>query len=337
MRLIRYVAGIFMLTLGAAALAQEPIVIKFSHVVAPETPKGRAADRFKQLAEERTKGRVKVEVYPNSTLFKDHEEMQALQLNKTQIIAPSLALFGPIGAREFTVFALPYIFPNKDVLYRVMDGEIGQTLFNNIASKGIVGLAYWDNGFRQMTGNKPLRKTTDFQGVKMRIENSLSSEAQMQVLGAIPQKIPFNNVYNALKQGMAEGAENPLSNIRTQKFYEVQKHLTVSDHNYLGYGVIANKVFWDGLPVEVRDVLVGAMRDATKYEREIAQKENDDALAAIRAAGTTEIYVLSDAERREWHKVLLEVHRKLESTIGRELIQSIYNVAAQVEKEKGRK
>lgn len=318
-------------------LAAEPIVIKFSHVVAPNTPKGKAAERFKQLAEERTNGRVRVEVYPNSQLYKDREEMEALQLGAVQMLAPSLSKFGPLGVREFEVFDLPYIFPNKETLYRTMDGEIGRKLFAKLESKGILGLAYWDNGFKQMSANRPLRTVEDFKGLKMRIQSSKVLEAQMRALGANPQVMAFSEVYTALQQGVVDGTENPVSNFYTQKMHEVQKHLTISDHGYLGYAVIVNKRFWEGLPRDIRATLEQAMKEATEYERDIAQKENDEALARVKAAGTTEVYVLPLEGRLAWHKVLLPVHEQFMDVIGRDTIHAIYAIAAQVEKEKAAK
>ncbi len=331
---LRAVLTTIVLGMGVyAAQASEPVIIRFSHVVAPNTPKGKAADYFKRLAEERTNGRVKVEVYPNSQLYKDREEMEALQLGAVQMLAPSLSKFGPLGVRQFELFDLPYIFPNKETLYRVMDGDIGRRLFALLEPKGIIGLAFWDNGFKQMSANRPLRKVEDFKGLKMRIQSSKVLEAQMKALGANPQVMAFSEVYSALQQGVVDGTENPMSNLYTQKMHEVQKHLTLSDHGYLGYAVIVNKKFWEGLPADLRATLEKAMQDATAYERDIAQKENDDALAAVRRAGTTEIHILPNEERRKWWQVLLPVHKEFEDKIGRDFIQAAYAVAAQVEKE----
>nr|WP_275937703.1 TRAP transporter substrate-binding protein [Sulfurirhabdus autotrophica] len=317
--------------------AADPIIIKFSHVVAPNTPKGKAAEKFKQLVEERTSGNVKVEIYPNSQLYKDREEMEALQIGAVQMLAPSLSKFGPIGAREFEVFDLPYIFPNKETLYRVMDGEIGKSLMGKLDSKGIVGLSFWDNGFKQMSANRPLRNVEDFKGLKMRIQSSKVLDAEMKALGANPQVMAFSEVYTALQQGVVDGTENPNSNFYTQKMNEVQKHLTISDHGYLGYAVIVNKKFWDGLPGDTRKIVAQAMKDATEYEREIAKQENEEALTKVRAAGTTEVYVLPFKDRVIWQKALLPVHREFESVIGKDTIQAIYAIAAQVEKEKAGK
>ncbi|HJV86617.1 MAG TPA: TRAP transporter substrate-binding protein [Noviherbaspirillum sp.] len=310
------------------AFAQAPIVIKFSHVVANDTPKGKAAERFKELAEKATKGRVKVEVYPNSTLYKDKEEMEALQLGAVQMLAPSLAKFGPLGVKEFEVFDLPYIFPSKDVLYRVTEGPIGKQLFQKLESKGITGLAYWDNGFKVMSANKPLHHPADFKGLKMRIQSSKVLDAQMRALGANPQVMAFSEVYQALQTGVVDGTENPPSNLYTQKMHEVQKHVTVSNHGYLGYAVIVNKKFWDGLPADIRTELDGAMKEATKYANAIAQQENDKALDAVKKSGKSTVYVLTDAEKAEWRKALQPVQKEMEGRIGKDLIQAVNKESA---------
>ncbi len=318
-----------LLAMSAAALitpiayAQAPIVIKFSHVVATDTPKGKGAERFKELAEKATNGRVKVEVYPNSTLYKDKEEMEALQLGAVQMLAPSLAKFGPLGVKEFEVFDLPYIFPSKDVLYRVTEGPIGKGLFQKLESKGITGLAYWDNGFKVMSANKPLHHPADFKGLKMRIQSSKVLDAQMRALGANPQVMAFSEVYQALQTGVVDGTENPPSNLYTQKMNEVQSHVTMSNHGYLGYAVIVNKKFWDGLPADVRTALEGAMKDATKYANAIAQQENDASMDAVKKTGKTTVYNLTDAEKAEWRKALAPVQKQMESRIGKDLIEAV--------------
>ncbi|HYD60882.1 MAG TPA: TRAP transporter substrate-binding protein [Noviherbaspirillum sp.] len=313
---------------GAQAQTQSPIIIKFSHVVAADTPKGKAAERFKQLAEKATGGRVRIDVYPNNQLYKDKEELEALQLGAVQMLAPSLAKFGPLGVREFEVFDLPYIFPTKEVLYRVTEGSIGQGLLKKLESKGITGLAFWDNGFKVMSANKPLRTPADFKGLKMRIQPSKVLDAQMRALGASPQALSFNEVYQALQSGVVDGTENPPSNFYTQRMHEMQRHLTVSNHGYLGYAVIVNKKFWDGLPSGIRSALEGAMKEATKYANAIAQQENEAAMEAIRRSGKTTVYVLSDKEREEWRKALLSVHKEMEPRIGKELLAEVYREAA---------
>ncbi|HEY2628472.1 MAG TPA: TRAP transporter substrate-binding protein [Usitatibacter sp.] len=308
----------------APAFAQSPIVIKFSHVVAENTPKGKGALKFKELAEKATGGKVKVEVFPNSTLYKDGEEMNALQLGAVQMLAPSLAKFGPLGVPAFEVFDLPYLFDGYDELNKVTTGAVGKQLFQKLESKGIVGLAYWDNGFKVMSANKPLRSPADFRGLKMRIQSSKVLDAQMRALGAVPQVMAFSEVYQALQTGVVDGTENPPSNLYTQKMNEVQKYVTLSDHGYLGYAVIVNKPFWDGLPPDIRKALEGAMAEASKYTNDIAKKENLDALEAVKKTGKTEIITLTPEEKKAWKKALVKVHQEMESRIGKDVIQSIY-------------
>ncbi len=315
-------------TAGVHAYAQAPIVIKFSHVVATDTPKGQAAERFKQLAEKATNGKVKVELYPNSQLYKDKEELEALQLGAVQMLAPSLAKFGPLGVKEFEAFDLPYIFPTKTALYNVTEGEIGKSLLKKLEPKGITGLAYWDNGFKVMSANKPLHNPADFKGLKMRIQSSKVLDAQMRALGANPQVLAFSEVYQALQTGVVDGTENPPSNMYTQKMHEVQKHVTVSNHGYLGYAVIVNKKFWDGLPPDIRGQLEKAMREATTFEKAIAQRDNDQALDAIKKAGKTQIYTLTVQEQAEWRKALAPVQKAMEGRIGKDLISAINKESA---------
>ncbi len=306
------------------ALAQQPIIIKFSHVVAEDTPKGKGALKFKELAESRTKGRVKVEVYPNSQLFKDGEEMQMLQLGNVQMLAPSVSKFGPLGVRAFEVFDLPYIFDNAKDLHNVTQGKIGKQLFDKLDSKGIIGLAYWDNGFKQMSSNKPLRTPADFRGQKLRIQSSKVLDGQMRALGATPQIMAFSEVYQAMQTGVVDGGDNTPSNIYTQKMHEVQKYMTISDHGVVEYAVIVNKGFWDGLPADIRATLDGAMKEATNFTNEIAQKQNDEAMEKMKASGKIQFITLTADEKKAWKKAVLKVHRDSEATIGKELIQQIY-------------
>jgi C4-dicarboxylate-binding protein DctP len=311
--------------LGAAGgvRAQAPIVIKFSHVVAPNAPKGQAAERFRMLAEQYTHGRVRVEVYPNSQLYKDKEELEALQLGAVQMLAPSLAKFGPLGVKEFEAFDLPYIFPTKAALYAVTEGPIGRGLLQKLESKGITGLAYWDNGFKVMSANRPLHTPADFRGLRMRIQGSKVLDAQMRALGAIPQVLAFSEVYPALQAKVVDGTENPPSNMLTQRMNEVQKYVTVSNHGYLGYAVIVNKKFWDGLPRDVREQLEQALRGATVFEKAIAQRDNDAALEAIRKTGKTKVHTLTPQEQADWRRTLLPVQKQMEGRIGKDLIDAI--------------
>jgi C4-dicarboxylate-binding protein DctP len=321
----RIVLIAFALLLGSqVARAEGPIVIKFSHVIAADTAKGKAAEHFKKLAEERTKGAVKVEVYHNSVLYKDKEELEALQLGAVQLLAPTPGKFGPLGVREFEVLDLPYLFDNLDEEHKVTQGPIGQQLLKKLETRGVKGLAFWDNGFKEMTSNKPLRRPEDFKGQKIRIQSSKVIEAQMRAVGAIPQVMAFSELYTALQTGVVDGQENPPNVIYPSKLYETQKYLTVSDHGYHGYAVITNKKFWDGLPPDIRTALESAMKDTTAYFNATAKKENEDALEGIRKSGRTEIITLTPEEKKAWKKAFIKVHEEMAGKIGRPLIESIY-------------
>jgi C4-dicarboxylate-binding protein DctP len=309
-------AAAFALAAVGPASAQQPIIIKFSHVVASDTPKGKGADKFKELAEKYTDGKVKVEVYTNSTLYKDKEELEALQLGAVQMLAPSLAKFGPIGIKEFEVFDLPFVLPNKEALRRVTDGPLGKRLLTLLEPKGMIGLAYWDNGFKDMSANKPLHMPADFKGLKIRIQSSKVLEAEIRALGAIPQVMAFSEVYQALQTGVVDGAENPPSNIYTQKMHEVQKYIMLSEHGYVGYAVIVNKKFWEGLPADIRSQLEKAMTEATAYTNSIAQKENDDAMETMKKSGLTQIVPLTAEEKQAWRTALLPVYQEMAARVG---------------------
>ncbi len=321
------VGAVVFTTLACAADAT--IVIKFSHVVSPETPKGRAALRFKEVAERRCNGRVKVEVYPNGTLFKDKEELDALFAGSVQMLAPSLVKLSasPADVGEFQLFNLPYVFPSVDLLRRVTNGPIGVAIFSKLEPKGIVGLAYWDNGFMSMSANRPLRTPADLKGLTLRVSSS-AGEPMMRMLGATPQVMPLSEVYPAMKRGAIDGTENVPSNLYTQKMHEVQKHITISNHSYLGYAVVANKKFWDSLPSDIRVQLKLALLDATRYANLYAEQENQEALNKIKISGATELYTLSIDEREVWRRALMPVHKELQTRIGKDLLQAVYKEGA---------
>src|SRR3984957_4972229 len=319
-KLILAAASVAALALVGPASAQSPIIIKFSHVVASDTPKGKAADKFKELAEKYTDGKVKVEVYPNSTLYKDKEELEALQLGAVQMLAPSNSKFGPIGVREFEVFDLPYILPDLATLRKVTDGPLGARLLKKLDPKGMTGLAYWDNGFKQMTANKKLITPADYKGVKFPIQSSKVLEAQFRSLGAVPQVMAFGEVYQALQTGVVDGQENTASNIYTQKMPEVQKYMTRTNHGYMGYVVVVNKKFWEGLPADIRTQCEKAMKEATAFGNGQSVKENDDALEQIKKSGKTEIIALTPEQDAAMRKAMEPVYKDVATRVGQPLI-----------------
>ena len=319
---IKFLAAIAFSCAALSAGAQT--IIKFSHVVAADTPKGKASEFFAKRAAELTHGKVKVEVYANSALYKDKEEMEALQIGSVQMLAPSLAKFGPLGVKEFEAFDFPFMFDNQAELHKITQGPVGAAMLGKLEPKGIKGLAYWDNGFKSFSANTPLKNVADYKGKKMRIQSSKVLEEEIRSVGGIPQVMAFSEVYQALQTGVVDGTENPISNFYTQKMHEVQKHLSLTNHGYLGYAVIVNKKFWDGLPADIRGELEQAMKDATQYANQIAQEENDKSLEGVRKSGKTTVYEPTPEERLALKKAMAPVHVKMADRVGKETLQQFY-------------
>ncbi len=306
------------------AAAAGPVVIRFSHVVAVDTPKGQAAELFKRRVGELTMGRVRVDVFPNGTGYKDHEEIQALQLGAVELLAPSLSKFGQLGVKEFEAFDLPFLFDDEAALRRVTEGPVGRELLRRLEQKGIVGLGFWDSGFKSFSANRPLHRPEDFKGLRLRIQASGVIDAQMRALGALPQVLPFPEVFRALEAGVVDGCENPVSNFYTQGMHRVQRHLTLTHHGYLGYAVIANRRFWEGLPADLRRAVEQALSEATTLANRLSREKEAADLEAVRRAGTTAIFVPSREERLRFVRALLPVHRSMEARVGRDFLRSVY-------------
>jgi C4-dicarboxylate-binding protein DctP len=305
---------------ATAQTAASPLVIKFSHVVTDAAPKGKMAIRFKELAEKYTEGRVKVEIYPNSTLYKDAEELEALQLGAVQILAPSTAKFAPLGVKEFEVLDLPYLFADQANYDSVINGPLGQGLLKRLEAKGIHGLGFLDNGFYVISANRPLKVPSDLKGLKIRISGSKVDDQTLRSVGANPQIMAFSELYQALQSGVVDGAQNTPSNYTTQKLHEVQKNITVLNHVHLQYAVITNRKYWEALPADLRTPLDRAMADAVTYNNSIAVQENVDAMAAIRASGKSEIFDPTPAQLQVWKDAFAPIYKSAESRIGKAMI-----------------
>ena len=314
------------LGMAGTAMAQAPIVIKFSHVVTDAAPKGKAALKFKELAEKYTNGRVRVEVYPNSTLYKDAEEMEALQLGAVQILAPSTAKFAPLGVKQFEVLDLPFLFANQAAYDKAINGPLGAGLFKRLETKGVRGLGYWDNGFYLISANRPLLQPSDLKGLKIRISGSKIDDQALRMMGANPQIMAFSELYQALQSGVVDGAQNTASNYTTQKLNEVQKNITTLYHVHLQYALITNKKFWDGLPPDIRAQLDRAVAEATAYNNSISVEDNVQALAAIRATGKTEIHDPTPAEMKVWRDAMMPTYKTAEPRIGKDMIDEAMKI-----------
>lgn len=301
------------------------ITIRLSHVVAQQTPKGLALQRFKDVLEQRSKGAVQVAIYANSSLYGDSDEMQALQMGAVDMLAPSLSKFGRIGFPEFEAFGLPFLFDSTAQVRRVCEGALGQRLLTSLGRQRMVGLGYLDNGFKHMSANRPLLTPGDFKGLRMRVQDSRVIAHQMRALGAQPVNLSFGETRRALASGVVDGTENPVSNFWTQRMHEVQSDLSLTQHGYLGYAVVAHHDFWASLPAGVRALVHETLLEALAWGNTIAQQENDDALMALRQARTTRIHQPDAAQRAALRAAVADVHDTLEKRIGGGWIRALHS------------
>lgn len=312
-----------LLLLSSAWAARADVLIRFSHVVARDTPKGLAVERFKSLVEQRSGGRIRVTVYPDARLYGDLDEMDALRLGAVEMLAPSLSKFGPIGFSEFELFDLPFLFDRMVDVRRVTQGDVGRRLLASLSRQGLVGLGFFDNGFKQMSANRPLLEPADFKGLRMRVQASRVIAAQFRALGARPVVLAFSETRRALETGVVDGTENPVSNFWTQRMNEVQSDLSLTNHAYLGYAVVANQRFWTSLRPNDRAVVTKAMQEALAYGNAIADVENERALQALRAAGTTRIHLLTTQQRAALRATVQPVYDQLSARIGGQWIRDV--------------
>ncbi|WNF36689.1 DctP family TRAP transporter solute-binding subunit [Bacillaceae bacterium IKA-2] len=287
----------------------EQIVIRFSHVVAENTPKGLAAQRFAEIINEKSAGRVRVEVFPNGALFSDSDEFSALVQNDIEMIAPSFSKMTEI-APEWELFDLPFLFERLEDVEEVFTGEIGEHLLSKLNKKGVKGLSLWSNGFKQMTSSqKPLVLPEDFKNQNFRIMPSRIIEKQFRILNANPIAIPFNDVYNSLETFEIDGQENTISNIYSRRWYELQRFMTISNHGYLGYTVMMNGDFWNELPADIQMQMTEAMTETTKWILQESKRMNNELLSKIEKEFDIKIHYLTEEEKRIWKETLEPVYQ----------------------------
>lgn len=301
----------------------EKYVIRFTHVVAKNTPKDQAATYFAQLVKEKTNGWVEVQVIPNGALYKAQEEFEALKKNEIQMIAPGLAEIA-VHDPKWNAMDLPYLFKQEQTYARAFEGKIGEILYHSIESKGYKALAFWDNGFRQLTNNvRPIIQPADIEGLKMRVMPSEVLYETYKLLKAKPVVYPFNEVYSVLSKGLVDGTENTLSNIYSKGFDREQKYLTISNHNYLGYVVLVNPQFWASLPIEYQTIIEESMQEATAWVRQQGKELNDMMLKKIEERTDIILHYQTDDEKEEWRTRLAPIYHMYESIVGEDLMKEI--------------
>jgi C4-dicarboxylate-binding protein DctP len=301
------------------------MTLKFSHVVTKDTPKGKAADKFAELVKQKSGGKIEVQTFANSELYKDAEELEALQTGAIHFIAPGTDKFGSL-APQWDATSLPYLFTSDAAIKKYVDpdNEVAKELFESMRPKGLVGLGIWGNGWKHFTNSKrPIMSPADFQGLKIRTSGK-PDEAFVKAMGGSAQVMAFSEVFGALQQGVVDGQYNTWSNILTQKFHEVQKYATVSRGGvFLSYGVATNAKWWDGLDADSKKVLTDAMREATKYENDLTDKENADSLTEVQKSNRLEWYEQTPEDAKTFQQAAEKVVAEWEPKTGKEIIQKL--------------
>ncbi|HIJ22636.1 MAG: TRAP transporter substrate-binding protein [Gammaproteobacteria bacterium] len=303
--------------------AADPIVIKFSHVVAENTPKGQMANKFKELVETRLGDRVKVEIYPNSQLFGDNKVLEAMLLGDVQMAAPSLSKFSRY-TKKLALYDLPFLFEDMEAVDRFQQSPAGEKLLKSVERKGLVGLGYLHNGMKQLSASNKLRSPNDARGQKFRIMSSDVLEEQFKAVSAMPLKKPFSEVFTLLQTRAIDGQENTWSNIYSKKFFEVQPYITESNHGLLDYMVVTSKEFWSELPADTRGELEQALSEAISHGNEVAAQKSVSDRQKITDSRRSEIVALTAAERAQWVEAMKPVWKKFEKKIGKDLIDAAY-------------
>lgn len=321
MTLLKKAISVLSLIAAAGSLAAAPIEIKFSHVVAENTPKGQMALKFSELVEQRLPGKVDVKVYPNSQLFTDGKVLEAMLLGDVQLAAPSLSKFQKY-TKKLQIFDLPFLFEDIAAVDRFQQSDVGQELLKSVEKKGLLGMGYLHNGMKQLSAYTPLKVPADAEGRKFRIQTSDILAAQFEVVGAVPLKKPFSEVFTLLQTRAIDGAENPWSNIYSKKFFEVQPYITETDHGVLDYMVVTSKEFWLSLPDDIRPVVRQSLNEAIAYGNRVAAEKTRSDRQAIIDSGVSRVLSISAEQRQQWVDAMKPVWKEYENEIGRELIQA---------------
>ncbi len=309
----------------ASAPSAEPHIIKFPHVTAPATPKGQTAQRFKEQVERRFPGRVVVEIYPSGQLMNEDDALEALAFGEVQMTAVSLSKFDRL-TDEFQIFDLPFLFPDLETVETFQASPAGQDLLNALDHRGFHGLTFWHNGMKHLTATRPLNVPADAEGLQFRIMASDVLQAQVEAIGATPQKMALGEVYQALQTGTIDAQENTWSNIYSSKLYEVQPYIMESNHGYVGYFVAVNAEFWNSLPDDLRIGLEEIIEETTAWGNARAAEVNQNARSQIAESGRNEIIELTDEQVAEWRTTMAPVWEQFEQAIGVERIEAASSV-----------
>lgn len=319
------------LCLGTAAAAAEEIKAKFGTSLPDSHPQTLGARKFAEIVDKKSNGRIKITVYSGAQLGSDQQMQAALRGGTQEFTAPSTATLANL-VKEFGVFGLPFSFASEKQADAVFDGPFGQSMLAKLTEKDLIGLAFWENGFRHFTNSKrPIVKAEDLAGIKVRtMQNNLYIDL-FAGLGSNAIPMPVNELYTALETKAVDAQENPFTVVQAQKFYDVQKYLSTTGHAYDAQVLIASKKFWDKLSAADKALMQDAAREATLYQRQTSRELNGKARAELAKAGM-QINDVSDAERQRMRDKLQPVIAKHQAAVGDETAKAFFEAIAKAPK-----
>jgi C4-dicarboxylate-binding protein DctP len=319
-RIVAIAAGLAAMC-GLLTSAHSQVLIKVGHDQPEPSTHHQAALKWKELVETRTGGKIKVQVFPSSQLGSGVQMVEQVQAGALEVAILPTAWIAPL-APSVQVLDLPFLFPSRDVAHRVIDGPAGDAILQPLEKVNIKGIVFWESGFKQFTGNFPIKQPADYKGTKIRTMPAPVIMEQFKAFGATPTMINFSELYSALQQKVVDGQENPIATIANMRFFEVQKHLTLSDHGFIAYVFMINKPFLERLPADQRETLLSTAREASKYQRELIRKAEQAHLEQFRKAGL-EIITLTPEQRSEFEKASRPVYDWYTAKFGTETIDLI--------------
>ncbi|MCD8221385.1 MAG: TRAP transporter substrate-binding protein [Clostridiales bacterium] len=308
-----------------AAASGEVYKIKMHHDLSEESAQHQGLLKYKEIVEKKSGGRVQIQIFANNTLGTDTEVAEMLQTGSVEsALIPTAKLSGFYAPLQ--LLDLPFVFPTRDACYGALDDEeFKSMLLDPMEEIGFKGINFWESGFKQFTANSPLESMADFNGLKFRTMESPLIIAQFEALGASPTPIDLGETYNSLQQGVVDGEENPLVTIVSNKFYEVQKNCTISNHAYLAYALLFAKSYWDTLPEDIQQIIEEAAAEAVQEERQITIDNEDGYIQTIKDSGC-EVSYLSDEAKAEMTEAMKPVHEQFRDVIGSDTLDKGYEI-----------
>lgn len=302
----------------------DQITINFSHVVAENTPKGLAADKFAQLVKEKSQGKINVQIYPNGILYNDENELAALKNGDIQMIAPTISKMTE-ALPSWQVLDLPFVFEREDQIYAALHGELSKNLLAELSTINVHGLSFWNNGFKQLASKtEPILTVEQFQDLTVRVMPSNLLKQQFNLLHAEPISTSFNDLYKKIQNNEILAQENTLSNLYSKGFYTMQPQITLSNHGLLAYSVLMNEDFWTSLDESSQQIITQSLKEMERWQHEQAVALNEGNLQQLQATPNVTLHSLSQQQREEWKDALQPIYQSYKNIGNPQFLAQLY-------------